>query len=63
MVVHAVWNGVATMDPYVVQQNISRFQEMLEQERDPAERAKLCRLIEREQLQLEEAIQRNPARS
>ncbi|MBX4927905.1 hypothetical protein ABID08_003254 [Rhizobium binae] len=51
------------MDPYVVQQNIRRFQEMLERERDPVERAKLSRMIEREQARLEESIQQGTARS
>lgn len=44
------------MDPYVVQLNIRRFQDLLEQARDPVERDKLIRLIDREQAQLEQAI-------
>ncbi|MBX4893562.1 hypothetical protein [Rhizobium bangladeshense] len=46
------------MDPYVVQQNIRRFQDMLDQARDPAEREKLSRMIDREQAQLEQAVQK-----
>ncbi|WP_064696291.1 hypothetical protein [Rhizobium aegyptiacum] len=58
MDVPAVRNRSTTMDPYVVQQNIRRFQDMLEQARDPVEREKLSRMIDREQAQLEEALKK-----
>ncbi|MBX5085768.1 hypothetical protein HJB56_23840 [Rhizobium lentis] len=47
-----------TMDPYVIQQNIRRFQDMLELARDPVEREKLSRMIDQEQAQLEQAIEK-----
>lgn len=58
MGVPAVRNRSKTMDPYVIQQNIRRFQDMLELVRDPVEREKLSRMIDQEQAQLEQAIEK-----
>lgn len=46
------------MDRYVAQQNIKRFQELLEHTQDRAEQEKLRKLINHEQVRLEEAIRR-----